>query len=236
MATKKIIKNRSGQELKILGVYVPDQGEYEVPPNKWLELSGKEDIIELIEAEDIIINNGIEDLPIDVASMHVKSGTIKIHRDVQIKTGVGINAPEIIELNHAVTGYLVGIGDKGYFDTRIDNLINNTMNLDLHYCIDNSESNKYVKFRLYISTSSGDGDLDLTTSQFTVDYGPFEVSTNPYVIKKRTVTLPPTVIDLDRPYIFIGMERIDPGENYPSPTNNPILVRVCKEYWKRVVT
>ncbi len=237
MSTKKILKNITTDEtLNILGVDVDPLTQLEIQKNKWFELADSEEIHNWIDDEKIVVNNGIEDLPKDIGKAHVTDGVIKVHRDVHIKSGVGIKAPEMVELDHAVVGYNVDMGDKGYFDTRTDNILGNTIDIDFHYCIDNADKDRYVKFKVHIVSSCGDQDILLNQSTYTLDFGPFEVSTIPFQIKKRTVTLPIDIVKSDTPYLFVSIERIEPGEGYTSPDKNPVVVRICKEYWKKVIT
>jgi hypothetical protein len=238
---QKIIKNTtlSNIEIKETGISIPAENQYIIPKtdyNLWASNALLTEIDSDLNSGNLVINNGNEDLNYTIGKEHLTCGVIKVHRDVNIKIGVGINAPEIITIGNACCGFNVDIGDKGYFDTRLDNVIGNILYLDFHYCINNDSSDKYVKFKIYITSSTGSEDNYLNQTCCEYDFGPFEVINDPYKIKNRKIQLPTQLIESNRKYLFVAIERIAPGDGYDSPTNNPIIVRICKEYWKRVIT
>lgn len=62
----KILKNKTGESYKILGVNIANNSQMTVPYNKWLDLSllvqDGEELYNLIISEDFVVNNGSEDL------------------------------------------------------------------------------------------------------------------------------------------------------------------------------
>jgi len=234
MATK-ILKNNTGSTMQILNRDIPEGGQYNVPHGKWDMLADDSSIITKIENQEIIVNNGEEDLPISVAKIHVCDGALKVHRSMNILPGLGENCPALVSLNSACVGYEVEIEDKGYIRARADNIIGDFFCIEFHFCIDNIDEDKYVSFKAYVTTTSGDGDQYLDNHDVVYEFGPLITETDPFKIFSYKIQLPTTLFENDEKYIYVGLERVANEEGYNNPTNNPIIVDIDQIYWKRVV-
>jgi len=58
----KIIKNKSLETIRFLGIDLSPNGEYNVPSCKWDKMRDIENIYDLIDAGTLVVNNGIKDL------------------------------------------------------------------------------------------------------------------------------------------------------------------------------
>jgi len=67
----KILKNVSGSTLQILNRDIENNDSYDIPSHLWLELSGDAEIRTLVEDEDIIVNDGTNDLDITEGLNHL---------------------------------------------------------------------------------------------------------------------------------------------------------------------
>ena len=69
----KILKNQSGDTLTLLGVQVAYESQFDVPPDKWLNLAEDTTIHTLISSGDVVVNDGTQDLAIPLGLSWVKS-------------------------------------------------------------------------------------------------------------------------------------------------------------------
>lgn len=233
---KKILKNNTENTIQILSKDVLSQESYEINPCKWDKLSESIDIESLIQSGNIIVNNGCEDLSSVLGIEHVKTGITKVCEPVVIIPGIGDNNPELILLNHASYGYKAQIGDTGYFQVHADNLIGTDIQVSISYCINNDQSDKWVVFEIYLLSTNGEMDKIVTNYDVNAVYGPFEVHNIPYQIKTRTVDMPPQLFNNNEKTLFFGLKRLDATDyNKTNPTNDPIVLKICVSYYKKVM-
>jgi len=235
MSTKKILKNNSGDTLQILRRELADQESYDIPKYFWDELSDKEDIKSLVSSGDIIVNNGEEDLDSVVGLEHIISGVKRVTDQAMIVPGIGINNPELVVINQASYGFRAEIGDKGYFTLHIDNIVGDSLYVGITYIIDNDQSDRWASFNLSLLSTNCEDGKDLRYADSTVKYGPLEVNTEPFKVKRTMVEVPTNLWQNNENTLFFGIERLDVSlDGKVNPENDPIVVKVCTSYFTRV--
>lgn len=72
MNVKKIIKNISGNSYQILNRQIDNNSSYDIPTHLWLELADDISISDAVSSSLLIVNDGIIDLSIEQALVHLK--------------------------------------------------------------------------------------------------------------------------------------------------------------------
>jgi hypothetical protein len=230
-AITKIVRNESGSTITLGGVVLNDGDSYTVPKTQYTEWSINSKIIDLIRANDLVVNDGNSDLPSNLAEEHIIAGVVSIHEDIALLPGVGVDAPALTAIDSASTGFEMEIDDKIYGQTRIDGLVGDTVEIQIHYTIDNNTTDKYIEFDLtYFTTNGSNDNKNIQNDTFTVVMGPEEVESTPWLVREISVDLPATAFQNGETYLYFGLVRKNPSED--SPTNNPIILRYCKRYYK----
>jgi len=237
MSQRKIIKNQSGSTQQILNRDVANGDQYEIPSGHWNDLSINSDIISKINSKDYVVNDGNVDLNSTVALAHIQNlhGVVKEHSDVTLLPFVSDNAPELYMISDASIGQRMMVGEQIFGQTRIDNLVDDNVKIQLHLSIDNNIADKWIQFELSYIKTTGDGDKNMNTPDGTVTFGPIEVPTTPYQIFKSTVSIPSEGFNSEEHYIFLGIKRVA-AIGKTEPTNNPIVLRYCKIFYKNLVS
>lgn len=228
----KIIRNESGGELTVGGVVLADSESYTIPQTQYTEWAFNPKIPNLIQSGDLVVNNGDTDLSAELGETHIKYGIIFVHEDISLLPGVGENAPELSEIDSASVGFIMQIGDKIYGQTRIDGLVGDDVELQIHYTIDNDSTDKYVEFDVSYFTTNGRNDSkNILTGAQTITMGPEEVEDSPWLVREIKVNIPSSAFGNNETYLYFGIERKTPT-SLDSPTNNPVILRYCKQYYK----
>jgi hypothetical protein len=149
--------------------------------------------------------------------------------------GVGINAPAIVEVNGATSGYQFAIGDRLYSVIHFDNLIGATDHFEIHHhaCIDNSESDRWIQWKLSIIATTGELDNVMTACDIVIISDPIEVPTTPNLIFKYSFNLPSALVADGKDNLFIGWERVA-ADGKTAPTNDVIVLRVDEVYYQKI--
>lgn len=235
MSQIKIVKNRSGLERSILNRLVADNEDYNVQPIYYAKLAEDVEIAAYVTSGEYVINDGNTDLPIDVALVHIRNiqGVVFEHNDITLLPGIGVNAPEIITLSAAATGHKMMVGEKVFGQTRIDHLAGGDVVLQLHQAIDNTEPDRWIQYDVSYFTSSGSDLKPLNVPTGAVTMGPMEVPTVAFGMFESTVVIPGTAWANSEHYLFVGVERVE-AVGKTAPTNDPVILRYCKRYYKRL--
>jgi len=172
-----------------------------------------------------VINDTTQDLDSEIGLLWLKKQIKTAYIPMDYIGIVGEHAPALTLLNGAVFGYKLEIGDKLYIQKQLDSFIAPHVIFQLHLVIDNTESNKWIKFRLFILTTTGLQDKALNAQDIILDMDSKEIPTTPLLVFDMKTTLPVSLFQQEENNIFIGVERIELESGKDSPENNPIIVR-----------
>lgn len=236
----KILKNTTGSEitLSVNGFSIPAGGQVNIVNQNYGLLAKDGSVTELtplINSGDIVVNDGTNDLIADVALNHVSNvnGVIFDHSDITLLPAVTINAPEVVKLSDAVIGNCLEIDEEIFGQTRIDAWAGGGVNFQLHMCINNTDSDRWVQFDISYFTTNGINDKQVNTTPTVTTIGPVEVPTTAFRIFEVEATIPSSAFSNGEKYFFVGVKRVTPTGK-TSPTNHPIVLRYCKQYYKKI--
>lgn len=228
----KIIRNNKTSTDVWGGVTLAPSESYTLSTTQYSEWAANPKVIADIQSGDLIVNNGNSDLNAKLGELHIKSGVVFAHEDVALLPGAGTNAPALVPVNSSAVGFDMEIGDKIYGQTRIDGLVGDFVEFQIHYTINNSDLNRNIQFDLTYFTTNGRSDLKtINISDGTVTIGPDVVENTPWLVREVVVNIPATAFQKGETYLFVGITRVDPTP-LASPTENPIVLRYCKRYYK----
>lgn len=228
----KIVKNNKTITDVWGGVTLAPSESYTLSTTQYSEWAANPKVLADIQSGDLIINDGNSDLNTILGELHIKSGIVFVHEDVALLPGAGVNAPGLIPVDSSAVGFNMEIGDKIYGQTRIDGLVGDFVEFQIHYTINNSVANRNIQFELTYFTTNGRNDLKtINTPDGTITIGPDVVEDTPWLVREVVVNIPATAFQNDETYLFVGITRVDPTP-LVSPTENPIILRYCKRYYK----
>lgn len=140
---KKILKNVSGQTLQILNRSIADGEQYDIPHGQWGKLADDTIIPSLISSEDIIVNNGVQDLSIAVAQLYIKDTYSNIQISIEDENP-GLLEDKIVQGDGIA---ISTIGDASNKQLRITNNINSNLMADMtmHFGNEGSLDKKYLQ-------------------------------------------------------------------------------------------
>lgn len=228
----KIVKNNKASTDVWSGVTIQPTETYTIPATQYSEWAVNPKVTADIQSGDLVVNDGNSDLSAKLGELHIKSGVVFVHEDVSLLPGAGIDAPELVPVNGSAIGFNMEIGDKIFGQTRIDGLVGDFVEIQVHYTIDNSDANKNIQFDLEYFTTDGRSDSKtIDSADGTVQLGPQVVEDTPWLVREAVVEIPSTFFQNDETYLYFGITRVDPTP-LDSPTNNPLVLRYCKRYYK----
>lgn len=228
----KIVKNNKASSDVWGGVTIPPAGTYTVPATQYSEWAVNPKILTDIQSGDLVVNDGNSDLDATLGELHIKSGVVFVHEDVALLPGAGLDAPALVPVNSSAIGFNMDIGDKIYGQTRIAGLVGDFVEFQIHYTIDNSDANRNIQFELSYFTTDGVSDSKtINVADGTIDIGPDVVEDTPWLVREAVVEIPTSAFQSGEVYLFVGITRVDPTP-LASPTNNPIILRYCKRYYR----
>lgn len=234
----RILKNTTESDinLNVLGITILANSEVELV-RQWYSLAGNEnsmiELSPLILSEDIVVNDGKNDLPPAIGIAHIQYGVGFIHEDIGLLPIVGDSAPALVEICPAAIGYEMQVGNKIYGQTRIDRLVGDFVQIQLHMAINNDESDKWVQFEIKYFTTNGRNDSkQISQEDGTVLTELKEVPTLPYSVFESVANIPSEVFQDDEIYLFFSVKRVTPAESKDSPENNVLALRYCKRYYQ----
>lgn len=239
MAVQKIINNTTNSDiaLEFVGRTVPALGSLTIPTQEyalWAESESISEVSSLINSGDIVVSDGISNLAANVGIPHIQNikGVFFNHEDVSLLPGAGVNAPALIPVNSTSVGFNMEIGDKIYGQTRVDGLVGDSVEFQIHYTINNSVANRHIQFELAYFTTNGVNDLKtINVADGIVTMGPQVVESTPWLVRQIVVDIPTSAFQSGENYLFLGITRKDPAP-LASPTENPIVLRYCKRYYE----
>lgn len=233
MPKKKIITNLTGDVYQIVNRDIANTASYDIEPNLWLELAHDSEIASLVLSGDLTVNDGTDDLVSEVGVAHVTNiqGVEKSHTDVTLLPAVGENAPSFVVINGLAAGHQMEINDTIYGQSRTDNIAGGNISLQLHCVIDNSITDRWIQFEVKIKTTTGNLDKTLVTPDETIVIGPIEVPSTPFMIFEVQGDIPSSYFDNEEKYFLFEVKRVT-ATGKTAPTNNVIVWRYCKEYYK----
>lgn len=228
----KIVRNVTSGSDTWGGVVIAPSTSYEIPQTQWTEWAVNPKIIQSIRDGELVVNNGELDFNAELGELHLKSGLVFVHEDVNLPPAAGAQAPALEVICPAAIGYKMLVGEKIYGQTRVDGLVGDFLEFQIHMTVDNSDADRWVEFELSYFTTNGRDDLKpINVADGTVTMGPTEIPTTPFAVFQTVVQIPTTAFDADENYLFVGVERRDPvGKT--SPTNPPYVLRYCKRYFR----
>lgn len=233
----KIVKNTTNSDITLssVGRILFANSDYVIPPLEyglWAEQDSLDEISPIISSGDIIIGDVGENFPANIALSHLSNNIVFVHDDIGLLPGAGENAPSLISVGSSAVGFSLDIGDKIYGQTRIDRLLGSFVEFQIHYTIDNADADRYVQFEFSYFTSNGSSDFKtINIPDGTITVGPHLVSSSPFLMRQVVVNIPTTSFNSGENYLFVGVTRVSPTSG-SSPTNNPIVLRYCKRYYR----
>jgi hypothetical protein len=234
---QKILKNTTASdiELQVIGITVAANSSSTIHSTDFAILASEDSINELtslINSGDIVVNDGNNDLTSEVGIAHVETGVAFKHEDIHLSPILGENPAEIVVVNSCIPGYKMEVGDIIYGQTRIDRLVGDKVEFQIHMAVDNTTADRWVQFEVKYFTSNGRDDLkQIDTIDGTVNSEQKEIPTTAYAMFETVVDIPSTAFNSDENYLFVCVERITPAGK-TSPTENPIILRYCKRYYE----
>lgn len=236
----KILKNTTSLDiiLTVNGFTVPAMSDVTVVVQNYELLASDNSISELtplINSGDIIINNGSEDLPAQVGINHISSvqGVIYEHGDITLLPAVTVNAPEVMKISDAVIGNCLEVGEEIFGQTRVDLWAGGDVSFQLHCCINNTDLDKWVQFDVSYFTTNGINDKQANAIPSVLTTDAFEVPSTAYRVFEISVDIPSSAFANGEKYLFVGVKRIT-ATGKDAPTNHPVILRYCKQYYKKL--
>jgi len=230
-----IVKNTDSVDHVWGGILIPAAGQYTLQEVDRIRFLSDEDFITDLNADLAVVNNGDIDLPTDQGLLYLRKQLIFIHEDMDIYPAVGSNAAAAEKVSNAIAGFRFEIGDEMFTQGRLDDVIGDDVEFESHWCIDNSTADRWVAFEISLITTTGGGDKVLTIPDIVATAGPFEVPTTPNLIFRLGGALPASYFENGEKYVYFGIKRIDVTSlGKTNPTNDPLLLRICKLYRRRL--
>lgn len=233
MAKKKIIRNESGDTYQIINRDIANGSSYDIEPNFWLEAANATTLHSSVLSEDLIVNDGTNDLPPTVGVAHLTNinGIERSHTDITLLPAAGEQAASFIEVGDLIAGHSMAIDEKIYGQSRVDNFAGGDIKVQLHCIIDNNVADRWIQFELKIRSTTGDLDKTLNTADTTIVIGPEEVPTTPFMPFEVTATVSSTYFENNEKYLLFQAKRVT-ATGKTAPINDPIIWRYCKIYYK----
>lgn len=229
----KTVRNESGSTLTVGGVTLLNGESYTLPKTQYTEWSINPNLESLIQSGDLVVSNSEGDLGVELGKLHMTSGIVFNHEDIFLPPAIGINAPELVSIDGASVGFCMEIGNVIYGQTKVDGLVGDIFELQVHYTIDNSILDRHIEFEVSYFTTNGVSDYkNINTGSSTVTLGPVEVEDSPWVVRQAVVNLPTSAFTADETYLFFGIKRVTPSGGLTSPANDPVVLRYCKRYYR----
>lgn len=228
----KIIKNNTMSEKVWGGVVLAPDESYTIPKSSWVAWADNIVIEDAIINGDLIVNNGIDDLDIDLGLVHIKSGLRFIHNDISLLPAVGEDAPSLVVVPNGVNiAQEMEINNCIFGQTRVDNIVGNFVEIQLHMAIDNNVSDRWIQFDVKYFTTNGVNDgKQINTPDGIVTMGPVLVPTIPYSVFQSVVQIPTEQFNSGENYLFFCAKRVVVTDKI-APANNPLVLRYCKRYY-----
>ena len=229
----KSLRNVSGVTKQVLNVQLAHTETYTIPAGQFDKAADSLALRNMILAEEVIVNDGSDDLEPSVGIAHIEAGVVFEHSDISLLMGVGSNAPSLVEVSPAVIGGSMEIGDVIYGQSRLDRIIGSTVGVQIHLAIDNSVADRWIQFELAFRTTNGFNDKAMNAVDDTLVMGPFLVPVVPFKIFPKTINIPTEWFANGEKYLFLSVKRVV-ATGKTAPANDPIILRYCKEFYKKL--
>lgn len=207
--------------------------EYTVPELDTMLWRESQQVIDAIDNEHIIINNGNEDLDKVVGKEHVLHGVKKVTEEMEMLSGGGANAPALDTLGADKLVLSVNIGDIFFSSKKFNNIVGSYVQSKFYMCVNNSDSDKWGQANVRYTSTTGCSDKSMNTNDGSITIGPVEVPTTPYLPFCASVILPSSILQNGETILFISVERETPtGKD--SFTGPFFVLKYEVDYWARV--
>lgn len=240
--TTKVVKNTtlSDIDLDYVGSRVPTLGSITINSEEfslWADQENISEITPFINSGDLVVNDGNNDLDNNVGIAHLGNinGVIFEHGDISLYPSIGTMAPELLKITDSVVGHKMLVDEEIFAQTRIDNLAGGPVSFQIHACIDNTVIDRWIQFEISYTTTNGLNDVQMNTTPSIITMGPFEVPGTAFRIFELEVDIPESAFSNEKIYLFIGLKR-KTAAGKTAPTNDPVILRYCKQYYKRLET
>lgn len=226
-----IVKNTSLVDVNWAGIIILAESDYTMQEVDRIRFQSDNDFLTALDAGIAVINNGEIDLPPDQGLLYLENKLIFIHEDMDLYPAVGENAAAAVRISAAAAGFKFQFGDEMFTQGRLDDIIGSGVEFEAHFCIDNSEADKWIAFEISLITTTGGNDKVMDVPDIVANAGPFLVPSTPNQIFRIGGVLPTEYFENGEKYVYFGIKRIDVVPlDKSNPTNDPILLRVCKIY------
>lgn len=230
-----IIKNTSLVEKNWGGRLYNASSQYTIQEIDRIRLLSDDLFLTDVNNDVAVINNGDIDLNSEQGLLYLNKQLVFIHDDMDLYPAVGENAAAAIRLSSAMAGFQFKIDDEMFSQCRLDDIVSNIVEFEIHLCCDNTESDKWIAFDVSFLTTTGGNDKICTNTDYTTTIGPYQLPTVANRIFRISAELPSSYFENNEKYVFLGIKRKDVTElSKTNPTNNPVLFRVCKIYTRRL--
>lgn len=233
MAQRKIITNDSGSTATYGGKTLADQESYELSKFEWVRWAADNNIHNAISSGDLLVGNGSENFDVELGLAHIQNppGIIREHSDVTLLPGFGENAPEIVRISPALIGFCMRNADEIFGETRLNNYAGGDVQFQLHLAIDNSTADRWIQFDVHYWTTNGLDDKPANVESGTLQMGPVEVPTTPWLVFEEEVSIPASEFANGEKYLFVSIERVT-ATGKTAPANHPTVLRYCKKFYR----
>lgn len=230
-----IVKNTTASPQNWGGIDFEPSSQYSLQEVDRIRFLSDPDFLIVLNSGDAVVNNGDVDLPADQGLLFLKKQLVFIHEDMDLYPAVSENAAAAIRVSSSCAGFEFEIGDEMFTQGRLDDIIGSGVGFEAHWLIDNSDADRWIAFEISLITTTGGGDKVMTTPDIVATTDPFLVPTTPNQIFRVSGELPSVFFENGEKYIFFGIKRVDVTSlSKTNPTNNPILLRICKIYTRRL--
>lgn len=231
----RIVKNVDIVEHQWGGLVIQPSAQHTVNDTERTRMINDTHFLESLIDGHAVVNNGDIDLDAEQGLLFMNKELIFIHEDMDLYPAVGQNAAAAVKVSGAIAGFEFRIDDEMFTQGRLDDIVGSDVEFEAHWCIDNTDADKWIAFEISLLTTTGGGDKIVAVPDVVAVAGPFLVPTTANQIFRLGGVLPSTFFENGEKYVYFGIKRIDVTSlGKSNPTNNPILFRVCKIYTRRL--
>lgn len=229
-----IVKNETMIDKNWGGIDIPASNSYTLQEVDKIRFLSDTTFLTDLNSEDAVVNNGVEDLNPEQGLLLLEGNIREAHEPMQFSPAVGVLAPAIVQIGSGPAhGYEFEIDDQMFSLTHFDGLLLNGIYIQLHLCIDNAVTDRWIQFEFTILTTTGIEDRPLDEIDAVINTAQVEVPTNPFLIFDIKTQIPQSWFENGKDNLFIKIKRIT-AVGKTAPTNDPIVVRIDKIYKQRM--
>jgi hypothetical protein len=230
-----ILKNNDSVEHIWSGQLIQANTQIEIDNEHFrLNLINNNKFLQDLEDGKAVINNGTQDLSSNIGLLFLKKEVNIECATIYEYFTAGGNPPALTEINGAVAGYTFAIGDSLYMTRHLSHYINGEVIIRLFFAINNIESNRWIKFKLNITTSCLCHPEPLNQEPLVLYSDEIEVPTIAFNMFKVEIVIPESEYEHKEYHTYMKLERIDISSGKINPINSPILVKGKVIYFKGI--